>query len=275
MKTRMEGKNLYLETTLGEAIEFYYNPEFTIARNKTSDALSGNSDSFCGGSKADLKNSPDMTQRKKALEKLKSGRIFKNLTQKSGETRQRRRGFSEYDGDWELGRQWEIKPFAHATRVMSYGTVIDLFCHFACGARVSAGEIDRYGALVWAIVTQMESRGLKTRVWCLMESDHCDSTRNKNGNVRILVKKPGEYLAPTALARTFSSNFFRRVGFHLQVKQCDANGLEVCHSLGGVRSMPKSVWVQDGALHLSPDCMTGLSEGDEDTIIKLIGGDGV
>jgi hypothetical protein len=170
-------------------------------------------------------------------------------------TPKRTRRLSEHDGEWQFDRRWEITPF-QATHVKRMPTrTLTIMANFTVSAWGKSEEIDRYGAIVWAISQLIEKAGISTRiVW--YQHARTVTECGLASRIEIECKRAGEYLAPSLLAACFTTMFYRRVGFALEVASGEAYGKTVRDSLGSpIRYDP--VKFEKGVLSLAPECVHG------------------
>jgi hypothetical protein len=244
-------------------------------RERVDDFLGSSSrDSFAGGSMAKLRRSLsgdiEMAPFESARQKLANSDLMNKLRARLGQAAPKRRRInSEYDGEWDFDRRWESTPFAATTRPPAIVRVITIEAEFAMSGGADSEMIDRYGATVWALCSLIESYGIQARiVW--RNSANNTSTDAIATDVRIEIKKPGEYLPPSFLAATFQSLFYRRMGFAMIVAACDLAGKTCGGGLGSPIHRP-AVEFLDGVLSLGPNVGRGYTDELEGAIMQAIG----
>lgn len=141
----------------------------------------------------------------------------------------RSRRMDETDGDWQYDRRWEEKPFMRTIRQAVPSKVIRMDVNMCVSGGVSAADMDAYGATVWAVAQCLERMGRRTEITWIARNGDSNRTRY---TVRIPLKKANEYLAPSLLAATLNTNFYRRMGFALCHLACEGNGMRPPEGLG-------------------------------------------
>lgn len=227
--------------------------------------------SFRGGKFADTFTVPDMAAFIK--EKANLDKSFSTLITKFASQPKRKRVMSEYDGEWQMHRQWEITPFASAARLPTLLPCLEIRCEFNFNASVDSSEINTYGTIAWSIVSLLESIGVSVKLSISNPGEQSaftsDSTVFFSSDTIIDIKNFGEYVAPSELAKVFKSNFFRRAMFTHIVVGAEANGLRVSSSLGSARSYSKYVEYKNGVLYLRGNNMKGLAAAVEKEVLAL------
>lgn len=229
---------------------------------------------FQGGTIADLRRNlasgPDMAPFQAQMAELeRSGftRHFKTETWQIKPLRKRR--FSEHDGEWSYDRRYEIQPFQATTKTNTPTRVLRIRAQFSVSGAAHSKDIDKYGALVWAICQLIERSGIQTEIiW----ADDClgiDDSKVLNANIEVLVKKPGQYLAPSMLATCFSTLFFRRIGFAFIVASANTAGFASSYGLGRPKK-GHTVLFEDNTLHLSPSAVFGCDDELKAEILKAM-----
>ena len=163
----------------------------------------------------------------------------------------RRRVLSEFDGDWDFDRRWDMSPFSGAQKQGSAARSLNLIIEFSAGAGTSPKQLDTYGAFIVALIETIEASGITVEL--TMRLDMMDLSRNGlSSTLDILLKKHGEYLSTQTLASSFWSNFFRRVGFFALMAQSEAYGHEPSSGLGYTRFKAGQIYSDKGELRISP-----------------------
>lgn len=175
--------------------------------------------------------------------------VFADAVQKSDYTsKRRRRSFSEHDGDWELDRMWEQKPFARTIKAPTKKKCVRIDAELIASARVGPEQINDYASFIVALIEQIESRGVTTEVNLLMPN----MINDHKVEVSFSVKKPGEYLTTQDFASVFSCNFMRRLGFSLYCFSQEMVGIDSPYGLGTPNPTPQAVTLTESGLRLSP-----------------------
>lgn len=167
----------------------------------------------------------DRITRSSAFGKLASG-----LDAKSP---RRRRVMSEYDGEWDYGRRWDLKPYQSFSRSPVASRSIDLTAHCVFSSWTNAEQINAYGALVWSVVRALEERQIAVKLTLVYESMRQSiCNRDMVCKYNLLVKDFGEYLSEQVIASTLVSNFFRRAMFAVWDLSLSAINHEMAPSKG-------------------------------------------
>jgi hypothetical protein len=286
----LDGKNVNMNGSLASCLDivrdFESLPFKHVANSeRATEALTDTDrNKFRGGSpeklRADLTGNLDMTPFLRAQEGLnKNGLMAKLRTKISNGAPKRKRFFSEHDGDYDLDRRFEITPFQHTHRQATQNRVVTVRVNFTISGMETSENIDRYGALCWAIADLIEKAGVQARVVLELGGAQCDTGRTQKQAIDVVLKKPGQYLAPSLLAAAMQANFFRRVGFAFVVISAEAAGLQVAENLGLPIARKDRVRFIDGELVLSPAILGGYGgygaqidfEELERELIKAIG----
>lgn len=217
------------------------------------DVTSNAHDSWRGGSLSELERAfegkRDISGVLKAKENM--GSITRELNTGLQFLPKRRRTLSEYDGDWDFDRKWDIAPFSGAQKQASATKCLNLIVEFSAGAGTDSKQLDRYGAFIVALIETIEASGITVEL--TMRYDMRDMSRSGlSSTLDIVLKKHGEYISTQALASSFWSNFFRRVGFYGLIAQVEAYGDEPATHLGYTNFKSKQVYASQGELKLSP-----------------------
>ncbi len=245
-------------------------------RRMTKDITSNERNDFVGGSSEELLGSLlgriDMKPFEAARVRLQQTGLIQKLQTKSQRIRPRRaRVFSDIDGDWDYSRRYETQPFVGVTKVLTPVKTITIEVHFSISCNATQTDIDRYGAMAWAISQVIEKSGIQTRIVWILEGTHLTESGKKDfGRVEIELKKAGQYLAPSLLAAAMKANFFRRVGFAFLTASAELLDGTVSYSLGRCQEYPKPIEFKDGVLHISPDSAKGYHDEIEREVLKAI-----
>lgn len=199
---------------------------------------------------------------RRAQEKVKGLITVPTLETLAG--KRRTRYLSEYDGEYDFDRQYDLAPFS-ATRIENAGCirVIDIDVEFSFNWRVSADSIAEYGALAWAIVDLVERAGIQANlrlaipVTCDGPVIEKDAPHSKPTNIvqYIELKKAGEYIETMTLARCFTSFFFRRCIFAATCVFETARGRDTSHGLSYPNNKPSHASI--GKLYIGSEAVNG------------------
>jgi hypothetical protein len=231
---------------------------------------------FAGGTLEDLhkalKGDINMEPFRKARETFQRSALGRKLQEKiSSHAMRRRRQMSEHDGEWDYGRRWELNPFHRAYKRPEPARTIEIICDFSISCAASADGINKYGATVWAISDLIESLGIQTRVLYLNHTTGLlNSPEEDTSKIEIELKKPGEYLAPSLLAASMTSVFYRRGVFALDIMEADATGYEVSWGLGRPEPKTSSIVFEKGKLFLGASVHTGYDDKIEQELFKAL-----
>lgn len=182
---------------------------------------------------------------------------LQTLTSLTG--KRRKRVVSEYDGDLNFERLYDIAPF-DATRTENSGIArtIDVVVDFSFNCMVSAKAISEYGAVCWSVVDLLERSGIQCNVLLEFKAEQGAETKVETDaekvtirTQRLLVKRADQYQDPMDLARCFTSWFFRRILFTTSVICTDAQGLGASYGLGG--PIPRTSHAKAGELFLGAE----------------------
>jgi len=232
-------------------------------------------DSFTGGSLDELKDwlggDIDLEPYTKALDKLDKNGLVSRLKTKGALSKPRRkRSRSEHEGDFDLDRMWDLKPYQKCVRIPQRVKTIKVYANFSCSGMSSSEDLMRYGSLVWGIVQIIENAGIQVEVYYREVGIGVDSGESVDVLSLIQVKKPGEYLSPQALAAVFTSNFYRRLGFAIQSLAVALDDKKCSSSMGRAKPAKQSIVFKDGALHLDVKAHLVDYEVIEKEIMKVI-----
>lgn len=229
---------------------------------------------FTGGSYDSLFITPDMAAFIAAKEKLKNSNLSKRLSSKFTNINKRRRTLNEHDGEWDIARQWEIQPFFNAKRQETPNRIIDIECHLNVSWMVEAKHIAEYGCMVWAINDIIESCGISTNIVLVTESIGTDTGRRINVRTKVVLKKAGEYINPTNIARCLTPNYLRRILFSWYIVGCDFGDATASEGLGRPCSIDDIVKFDKGKLLISSETIRNPSDKQvQEEIVKAILGE--
>ena len=215
-----------------------------------------------------MKNMEDFLEAKKNLS------TFTEALQKAFEpvANQRKRRFSEYDGEFSLDRQWEQKPFQDSYKLKTgMAPTMKINVDFCFSAYHSAEAITRYGAFCWAIFSKLEEAGISCEVNILQENTKLASSGKMAPYSCMFytnIKKAGEYIDENALARCFTAGFFRCGTFLLFEAAAEIEESKTAYGLGHVGNIPFKC--QDGEITLTWGNQTDKPEKLAENILSAL-----
>lgn len=210
------------------------------------------------GTVDDLYKEPDMGLFKRKLAEIQRNptlQILRPSVQLAPSARKRIR--SEHDGDYDLDKRWEIKPFNATHKAPTIKRFMHIDADMSINCMYNASQINDYGATVWAIVQALESRGISVSVSLMQKSVHRSNPEFLTES-RHLVKEPLKYTSPGALATVFTSNFYRRCLFFAIAKCGDMQNRDVTHTLGSPITPTRNVIVEGSTLTLAIGAINDL-----------------
>jgi hypothetical protein len=230
---------------------------------------------WCGGSTRDLlddlEGRIDMRPFEKAREKFERSNLAKRLQERFEKCQPRRqRVKSEYDGEFNESRRWDIAPFDGIKKAPGFGRAIDVVVYGSVACTTSADELNRYGNLVWTLIDIIEKAGVNARVVTRYQQSGFLSGAGGKLTIDVESKKSGEYIAPSLLAATFKSNFFRRAIFQQICMGADVVNSQVSYGLGTPQDVSEKIQFKDGQLILSPEVRNAGFEQIERELLKVI-----
>lgn len=230
---------------------------------------------WCGGTTKDLSDDLegriDMRPFEKARDKFEKSDLAQKLKERFEKCQPRRqRVKSEYDGEFNESRRWDITPFDGVMKAPGYGRSIDVIVYGSVSATTSAEELNAYGNMAWALIEVIERAGVNVRVSTRYQQIGYTDSRHGTLTVDVESKKAGEYLSPSLLAATFKSNFFRRAIFQQIALGADVIGAQVSYGLGRPHQPEKSIEFKEGQLILAPRIRNAGFEEIERELLKAI-----
>lgn len=229
--------------------------------------------SFSGGLYEDITNMKNLNSFKKTLAEFSKNKLQEKIQAKLDFTPKRKRSSSEHDGDYDLDKRWEIKPFTNSHKEMLPINVVDVNVDMSISASMKAEDINKYGALVWSIIQIVESLGIQANVNIINESVGT-STNGYASTIVLKIKRAGEYISPVALTSCFQSVFYRRAIFGAIVLSCDEFKFDVDYGLGRPKhtSTDKNIWFENGAIYTRPGGQFKIEEVER-AITKMVKGE--
>lgn len=273
MKYVNKHKGVTLQGTPNELLEDFNTPLKLNSLNMLNMSMTKDSPSareFCGGTLKEVKTPPDMTVFRKTLSDLLENPDLKVLRPGVSVTVARRRVKSEYDGDYDLDKRWDTKPFNNTERSDVTMPHITILANMSVYARYSSDQISEYGALIWAIIQFLESRGIRVSVRSVF---HSVQSKDFTATVDIDVKTSTKYTSPEAIAHVFTSNYIRRVMFKGLLSACEHGKLTADDGLGQPIMEKTPVKYSDGILTLGIGALNRYTEVSNE-LTKLMKGIG-
>lgn len=164
------------------------------------------------------------------------------------------RRMSEHDGEWDYARRFEVAPFQNSRReINGMARVVDVeVCFQFCAGREKK-DINKFGALAFAVIDAIEKTGVSTNLTNSYYTEGLVSGggRKTASKVTMEVKRSGEYLDESLLARCYTVEAYRRCIFSLAVASCDAHEKTVESGLG--RPTKETSSAGHGFIKLAPD----------------------
>lgn len=252
-----------------------FSPVEENCKKRIADFYSDHNKNWTGGSAKnlldDLSGKIDMVPFEEAREKFEKSDIAKRLRERFEKCQPRRqRVKSEYDGEFNESRRWDIAPFDGVTKAPGYGRSIEVLIYGAVSASTSAEELNAYGNMAWALIEVIERAGVNVRVGTRYKLGGFVEGRNGDLTIDVESKKAGEYLSPSLLAATLKSNFFRRAVFQQICLAADAIGETASYGLGVPHQPDSQIEFKDGQLIISPRIRNAGFEEIERELLKAI-----
>jgi hypothetical protein len=228
---------ILLKAEGNKLLKFYQkNPELvtknSVNQNKYQDALFTETKEklqFTGGKLTDIFKAKDL----KIVEKHQAV-LTKTFPETFTQVKSRKKIASQYDGEWDFDKRFEISPFQKRENVVSTRRAIKINAEVSFSAYVSIETINNYGAFIVALVNFIEKKG--TTVELVLTKTSCGAVQTKGrefiDKTEIKVKNYGEYLAKEEMLKFFSAVFFRRIGFTQIILASDYMKSDVDDALG-------------------------------------------
>jgi hypothetical protein len=171
----------------------------------------------------------------------------------------RKRHLDDHDGDWDMDRKWDTKPFHNTYREESRKR-IHVDCEMCCSAWVGIKAIRRYGILCFTLIKRLEELGFLVDVSISWNSRSVFSKGNKDFNAKgtFWVKRAGEYQSTSNFAKYFTEYFYRRVIFASNYYVGHKLNYNVSYTLGHVNAPPFSS--KPGFIQMSPGTFAEVLE---------------
>lgn len=204
------------------------------------------------------------------FERARRNGSFSNLMAELGFfAPKRNRVYSEYDGEWDYGRRFDVAPFA-STKKMNNGIVpiVNIRAHFNFRGNATPNDIRQYGILCWSLVDALEMSGTRVKV------EVCSGTTGlgrKNGKsvdseCSWLIKDADEYGDSLSIARCFTPTFLRRIIYAREAMIATEHNALVNHGLGSpakgeCKATPGVIMLYPDALEWSVETLRNFIEG--------------
>lgn len=227
---------------------------------------------FAGGTWNDVLNLKNLKQFQDQLTEFRKHKLEERISKKVDFSVKRVRRNSDYDGDYNHDKRWEIQPFSNAIRTKIPVSCVDVNVDMSISSGMRADDINAYGAMVWAIVQLLETIGINCNINIVKSSHSITEEENLGQKVFLKIKKSGEYISPVALATCFQSVFYRRAIFSNIVLAADSQNKTVTSYLGTPKkiNVDKNLWYENGTLNTRPGGLFDINQVEE-CIYKMIG----
>lgn len=276
LETTLDGCRRVFESIKAAGDNLTWNNRSAVHACLMSDARSG----FSGGTPEALEKlldgECDLTPFTRALEDFQNSGLRADLeTLMQACVKKRKRKFSEHDGEWQMHRRYDLTPFQGSEKRLRPTRIITIIADFSINQSAPATDIDKYGAILWGISQLIESCGIQTDIrWHVYTNGFAHGEKSYDGDITVHVKKPGEYIAPSHLAATFKSLFFRRMGLALMQAATSADtSAQVDYGYGSAKQRPNAAEFTEGKLHLSSQVSHGYTDQLKAELIKAIKGE--
>lgn len=233
--------------------------------------------SFKGGTYENLfEPITDLSQMKQAQEKLEKNKVFKGISYTLQESVKIRRAKSQYDGDYDYDKRWDLEPYQKTRREKLQVKIVKLIINFSFSWYVDAKKIDEFGAFVSGVVNMLEKTGVMVDLTLRSENKsfliNGDDSRSV---IDVKLKKTDEYFPIQNIFRTFKGNFYRRALFGLKVANAEFLGKDVCASLGSPVSHDTYYVDKDNIVYLSGVPSPESEKEFFEDLLKVLGKKGV
>ena len=187
---------------------------------------------------------------------------------------QRKRKFSEHDGEYSFDRRDEIEPFQANYKIKS-GLLPTLTVNvdFNFSAYQKAEAISQFGAFCFAVISKIEESGVNCEVNFVQSVSAFAETKIFKGKITrftVNIKQSGSYVEESIIARCFTSGFYRRACFLFWCICAEKNKSKACDGLGYYQKMPTES--QHGELNLSFENRLDAPEKTAERILKTLKG---
>ena len=254
VKDSISKKLVVLTATIPEMNQLLNIPAKILANQKrlTDSILSDSKAAWRGGTLKQATAMPDMAPYLQAKTELMRGGLFKSLAPVYEHRPKRKRVNSEYDGDFDFDRKWEIKPFSTTKQIKVPIPIIKINIFLGVNCGYSPESYNKYSALAWAVTQLIESHGVNTEI-----SYSSYAIGSCNGSVDYyqtgILKEATKYLSPQSLAYALRTSFLRRHIFAGIIHGSDYAKLPVLSTLGRAPGLPYCAKYENGTLYLAPN----------------------
>lgn len=192
---------------------------------------------------------------KEACAELEKSGLKHSLEQAAAFKKKRRRTLSEHDGDLDLERIWDTKPFMHTEHQKKEFPIVELIFPIVNSAGMGARSISQFGARCLALADLLEKHGYRVAItaenWCKTADPTWQDTQGLGAlvgikkdaqflgqGVRYVVRSANDYGDISSMALFGSAEFYRRVVFNLDY--------ECSHFVHALGKESRNVGVQYG-----------------------------
>jgi hypothetical protein len=206
------------------------NGQYLLSKSYRTDAT------FSVGTVADI-SAPftDFALYDAARAELEASDLMQRLMDAQDRVRVRSRQRSEHDGEYDHDRRWDIQPFQHRVVQTRPGRILKMRVFADFSAQVKGDYINRYAALVSAIIGLVESAGVRVQLDLDFGSRDFEVSGRYTMSLKVRVKNTDQYFNAGDLLKTLSSNFYRRVFFMGIILAADSVGKAAEDGLGMAR----------------------------------------
>lgn len=197
-------------------------------------AKGGGDNSWVGGRFEDvLKPHSDFDDYHQALKKIQGDKLWREVVTAMGETMQRRRVRSEYDGDFDYDKRWDVEPYQERSKKPLSTRIVKLTVESSFSASVKSQTINAFAGFVGAVITLLEQSGILVELKVNdTGTNFLDNGKNCAFCISLNVKKADEYLPPAQVMKALSSVWYRRAIFGLICANAQNLRSEVSDGLG-------------------------------------------
>lgn len=158
--------------------------------------------------------------------------VFKSFSTSFCDLQVRKRIRSEYDGDFDYDKRYDIAPFSRRGLGSAKRKSIKIFGEVSFSGFADSDTIDAYGSFIVALVNHFEKLGVNVDLYLTRTCTGSGDGRNFLDRTITKVKSPGAYLPKKEMLKVFNSVYFRRIGFTQIIKGCDYMGQDVSGGYG-------------------------------------------
>lgn len=208
---------------------------------------------FSGGEYKDLITPvKDFTEFNEQRKTISQNKLWKNIVTQFSTAMVRRRVRSEYDGEFDYDKRYDIAPFSQRSKAPQTRRSVKLFMESSFSCHVKAETITQYGCFVAAIVNLLEANGTNVELVATYTSTGFLSGIYAASMFRFeqTVKQSDEYVPLGQLLRLASGVYYRRAIFSLIVLAAEYAGHQVSEGLGSPYQFGKCWERKDGNLYI-------------------------